>query len=54
MSTIDKIKEDAERIMQKARAGHTLTKDEIAILKIATPQGKAGNAGKRKVIRTGK
>lgn len=44
MKTISAIKEHAAAIIAK---GAPFTKDELAILKMATPSGKAFNAGKR-------
>lgn len=43
--TILKIKEHADLLM---RRGSPFTKDELEIIKMATPSGKAFNAGKRK------
>lgn len=44
MNTLVIIKERAAAIFAK---GSPFTKDELAILKMATPSGKAFNAGKR-------
>ncbi len=44
MKTIDRIKAHAADLIQR---GAPFTKDELAIIKMATPSGKAGNAGKR-------
>jgi hypothetical protein len=51
MNTLDRIKEHASELIVR---GSPFTKDEIAVIKIATPSGKAFNAGKRKQVKTGK
>lgn len=53
MSTLDKIKTHAAEIMDN---GGPKTKQEIEVVKIfnSISSGKAGNAGKRKVIKTGR
>lgn len=50
MSTISKIQAHAAELIHR---GAPFTKDELAVLKMATPSGKAGNAGKRKIQKTG-
>ena len=44
MSTIDKIKIHAKELIQR---GAPFTKDELSIIRMATPKGNAFNAGKR-------
>lgn len=44
MTTLEKIKAEAEYLIHR---GAPFTRDELAILKMATPAGKAFNAGKR-------
>jgi hypothetical protein len=43
-STLEKIKAHAEYLIER---GAPFSKDELAIIKMATPSGKAFNAGKR-------
>lgn len=56
MSTIDKIKIDGELIIKKLKNGEALSKSDCDILKIYNSlfSKNAGNAGKRKIIKTGK
>lgn len=48
------IENHAREIFEKAKRGEPLTKEEIKILELATPKKNAFNAGKRKIIKTGK
>lgn len=50
VNTLDEIKMRAAEIMA---SGGPKTKDEILIVKLATPSGKAFNAGQLKVKKTG-
>lgn len=56
MNTIDKIKIDGKAIIDKAKRGELLSPEDMRILKIYNSlySGNAINAGKRKVIKTGK
>jgi hypothetical protein len=47
MNTLERIKEHARELIER---GSPFTKDELEIIKMATPSaGKAFNAGKRKL-----
>ena len=56
METLEKIKMDGAGFIDKLRRGETLTEDEKYVVKIYNSlyAGKAGNAEKRKVIKTGR
>jgi hypothetical protein len=56
MTTLEKLELHATEIMAKLKAGEIITKEEQNILEIHNRRfsKKAGNAGKRKVKRTGK
>ena len=51
MKTIEHIKSHAQELILR---GAPFTKEELSIIKMGTPSGKAFNSGKRKVIKTGK
>lgn len=56
MTTLEIIKMDGLAALEKAGRGEKLTSNEAEVLKIYTSlyAKKAGNAGKRKVIKTGR
>lgn len=56
MSALENIKIHAEEISKKTDRGESLSKDELKVLQIynSLHSKKAGNAGKRKITKTGK
>lgn len=56
MTTIEKINFDGVGVIEKLGRGETITQDEKITLKAYNQlhSKKAGNAGKRKIIKTGK
>jgi hypothetical protein len=56
MTTLEKIKMDGLAAMEKAGRGEVLSTNDAEVLKIYSSlyAKKAGNAGKRKIVKTGR